>query len=184
MATMFTTYTYYTTFYEDGTPVISSHEETATNMISGPTETPHLEETKRNLESSTVVRTYYTTYTYFTTFETDGKPTVSSREEIVTNYVTMTPHDIITNPSPTSVSPEVQPTDVSTTEETPPLLSSLPEGIDLRELLRNVPVTHYTTYTYYTTFYTDGSTVLSSRTEVVSNVVGPTAAKSSSRLSG
>ncbi|XP_049271614.1 uncharacterized protein LOC119394148 isoform X2 [Rhipicephalus sanguineus] len=176
MHTMFTTYTYYTTFYEDGTPVISSHEETATNMIPEPTETPHLGETKRNLESSTVVRTYYTTYTYFTTFETDGKPTVSSREEIVTNYVTMTPHDIITNPSPTSVSLEAQPTDVSMTEETPPLLSSLPEGIDLRELLRNVPVTHYTTYTYYTTLYTDGSTVLSSRTEVVSNVVGPTAA--------
>ncbi|XP_075749618.1 uncharacterized protein LOC119172825 isoform X2 [Rhipicephalus microplus] len=176
IATMFTTYTYYTTFYEDGTPVISSHEETATSMISQPSETPNLEETKRNLESSTVVRTYYTTYTYFTTFETDGKPTVSSREEILTNYVTMTPHDIISNVPPTTVSPEVQPTHVSMTEETPPLLSSLPEGIDLRELLRNVPVTHYTTYTYYTTFYTEGSTVLSSRTEVVSNVVGPTAA--------
>ncbi|XP_075549500.1 uncharacterized protein LOC142583088 isoform X3 [Dermacentor variabilis] len=176
MHTMFTTYTYYTTFYEDGTPVISSREETVTNMISEPTGTPHLEETKRNLESSTIVRTYYTTYTYFTTFETDGSPTVSSREEIVTNYVTMTPHDIITGVSPTSVSPEVQPTEAAMTEETPPLLSSLPEGIDLRELLRNVPVTHYTTYTYYTTLYTDGSSVLSSRTEVVSNVVGPTAA--------
>ncbi|XP_065305887.1 mucin-17-like isoform X3 [Dermacentor albipictus] len=176
MHTMFTTYTYYTTFYEDGTPVISSREETVTNMISKPTGTPHLEETKRNLESSTIVRTYYTTYTYFTTFETDESPTVSSREEIVTNYVTMTPHDIITGVSPTSVSPEAQPTEASMTEETPPLLSSLPEGIDLRELLRNVPVTHYTTYTYYTTLYTDGSSVLSSRTEVVSNVVGPTAA--------
>ncbi|XP_049525382.1 mucin-17-like isoform X2 [Dermacentor silvarum] len=176
MHTMFTTYTYYTTFYEDGTPVISSREETVTNMISEPTETPHLEETKRNLESSTIVRTYYTTYTYFTTFETDGSPTVTSREEIVTNYVTMTPHDIITGVSPTSVSPEAQPTEVSVTEETPPLLSSLPEGIDLRELLRNVPVTHYTTYTYYTTLYNDDSTVLSSRTEVVSNIVGPTAA--------
>ncbi|XP_077483850.1 uncharacterized protein LOC144093952 isoform X2 [Amblyomma americanum] len=184
MDSMFTTFTYYTTFYEDGAPVISSREETVTNTVSEPAETPRLEETQRDLESSTIVRTYYTTYTYFTTFETDGSPTVTSREEIVTNYVTMTPHDIITGVTPTSVSLEVQPTDTLTTEETPPLLSSLPEGLDLRELLRNVPVTHYTTYTYYTTFYTDGSSVLSSRTEVVSNVVGPTAATAATLPAG
>lgn len=170
---MYTTYTYYTTLYNDGTPVVSSREETVSNAMEPTTETPGIDPTSRSEESSTIVRTYYTTYTYFTTFETKGSPTVTSREEVVTNYVTMTPHDIITGVSPTS-SHDVQPTSSVSADETPPLLGSLPTDLDLRKLLSNVPVTHYTTYTYYTTFYKGDSTILSSRTEVVSNVVTPT----------
>ncbi|CAN7980382.1 unnamed protein product [Ixodes pacificus] len=174
MQMMYTTYTYYTTLYDDGKPIVSSREETVTNLISPTAGTPDDVETSRNEESSTIVRTYYTTYTYFTTFETEGTPTVTSREEVVTNYVTMTPHDIITGVSPTSSSQEVQPTSAVSTNETPALFGSLPSDFDFRKLLHNVPVTHYTTYTYYTTFYKDDSTILSSRTEVVSNVVTPT----------
>ncbi len=36
------------------------------------------------------------------------------------------------------------------------------------------PVTYYTTYTYWTTFYKDGSTMIKSRQETISNVVSPT----------
>ncbi|CAN7983382.1 unnamed protein product, partial [Ixodes hexagonus] len=184
MQMMYTTYTYYTTLYDDDKPVVSSREETVTNIISPTEGAPHGDETPRNEESSTIVRTYYTTYTYFTTFETEGTPTVTSREEVVTNYVTMTPHDIITGVSPTSASQEVQPTSSVSSNETPPLFGSLPSDFDFRKLLHNVPVTHYTTYTYYTTFYKDESTILSSRTEVVSNVVTPTHSSETSTTTG
>lgn len=40
------------------------------------------------LNTANVVKTYYTTYTYFTTIFVDGETEVSSRTEVYTNYVT------------------------------------------------------------------------------------------------
>lgn len=39
----------------------------------------------------------------------------------------------------------------------------------------NLPITYYTTFTYWTTLYKDKSTTITSREEIVSNVVTPTA---------
>ncbi|XP_064472008.1 mucin-2-like isoform X2 [Ornithodoros turicata] len=151
---------YYTTFFRDGTPVVSTLGGAAPTAE---TNTPEL---------APSVKTFYTTYTFFTTLNDNGTPSVSRREQVVTNYVTMTPHDVVKPVSETAK--QTEHTRSPSSSETPALFGSLPSGLDLRKLLNNVPVTKYTTYTYYTTFYRGDSTVLSSRTEVVSNVMTPT----------
>ncbi|XP_041984079.1 uncharacterized protein LOC121736761, partial [Aricia agestis] len=42
------------------------------------------------------------------------------------------------------------------------------------EEVNNLPITYYTTFTYWTTLYKDKSTTITSREEIVSNVVTPT----------
>ncbi|CAN8014038.1 unnamed protein product, partial [Ixodes persulcatus] len=192
MQMMYTTYTYYTTLYDDGKPIVSSREETITNLISPTAGTPDDVETSRNEESSTIVRTYYTTYTYFTTFETEGTPTVTSREEVVTNYVTMTPHDIITGVSPTSSSQEHDAQYTTYTYFTTRLLEGRPVTSTRYETVTNyvTVTTHrpiaiypttvldtiYTTYTYFTTSIVRGRPTVSTRYETLTNYVTVTVA--------
>lgn len=142
--TLYTTYTYLTTFFHESTSSISSRKEVVTNIVTStldmgqlssgdalsdlvaqmggkdaiqptsvgigrpttsfqPTEnnlpgidaiflednrnlhaTPALD--TQNLDSSDI-KTYYTTYTYFTTIFVDGETEISSRTEVYTNYV-------------------------------------------------------------------------------------------------
>lgn len=94
-----------------------------------------------------LLQTSYTTYTYFTTVYKGPITDVLSRLETVTNVVTET-----LTPQRTVLLP-----DLSETEDDPLL-----------------PTTYFTTYTYWTTQYKGGSTVVTSREETVSNVVTPT----------
>lgn len=142
--TLYTTYTYLTTFFHESTSSISSRKEVVTNIVTStldmgqlnsddalsnlvaqmggkdaiqptsvgigrpttsfqPTEnnlhgfedifldenrnvhaTPALD--TQNLDLSDI-KTYYTTYTYFTTIFVDGETEISSRTEVYTNYV-------------------------------------------------------------------------------------------------
>ncbi|KAK9887688.1 hypothetical protein WA026_000010 [Henosepilachna vigintioctopunctata] len=66
---------------------LSSDIEHSEDLESSFTETPHLSE-EDVATTSIAVKTYYTTYTYFTTIFVDGETEVSSRTEVYTNYVT------------------------------------------------------------------------------------------------
>lgn len=94
--TYFTTYTYWTTFYKDGSTMIKSRQETVSTVAqptSSSTEslkieiTPTVTSTK---ESFTEPVTYYTTFTYFTTSYIDNSSVVNSHLETVTNVIDAT----------------------------------------------------------------------------------------------
>lgn len=100
-------------------------------------------------EPSLLLQTSYTTFTYFTTLYKGASSDIVSRLETVTNVITET----------------VQPTVVT-------------ENIlDLEN--EDVPITYYTTFTYWTTLYREGSTMITSREETQSNIITPTVNKAS-----
>ncbi|XP_071522973.1 LOW QUALITY PROTEIN: uncharacterized protein [Panulirus ornatus] len=86
-------------------------------------------------------------YTHYTTYFKDGKTTVSTRLETSTVFLPfLAAEGPATEASPTQTEPE--PTSVAQ------------------------PSPHLTTYTYYTTLFVDGSSQISSRTEVHTKQVG------------
>lgn len=133
--TLYTTYTYLTTFFHESTSSISSRKEVVTNVVTStldqlllssdeavadlvasmtmisptntlgvgrPTTTFSIQESDFNnifnedpttndqstqLTDNDDLKTYYTTYTYFTTIFVDGETEISSRTEVYTNYV-------------------------------------------------------------------------------------------------
>lgn len=98
-------------------------------------------------EPSLLLQTSYTTFTYFTTLYKGSSSDIVSRLETVTNVVTET----------------VQPTVVT-------------ENIlDFEN--EDVPITYYTTFTYWTTLYKEGSTMITSREETQSNIITPTVSR-------
>ncbi|XP_017485073.1 PREDICTED: mucin-12-like [Rhagoletis zephyria] len=152
------------------------------------------------------LKTFYTTYTYYTTFKDAQTQFVHSRKEVVTNVVEMQQQISASSASsqqarasiqststrPTSSmdlidSSTVSPEETAKLSSTPSLLDSSMKSHDpagtgtsaplnksyLGKLLSGiaVPITHYTTFTYYTTFFKDMTSQIVSRTKVVSNVV-------------
>lgn len=105
---------------------------------------------------SLLLQTSYTTFTYFTTLYKGQSTDIVSRLETLTNVVTET-----VNPSLATRVEE--PKSTETVEVIP------------TQAAENYPVTYFTTFTYWTTAYKDGSTVVTSREETISNVVTPTA---------
>ncbi|XP_066261612.1 mucin-22-like [Euwallacea similis] len=141
--TLYTTYTYLTTYFQDSTSSVASRIVVNTNVITSTLEpgsdasdpavagllnedesiipsrtvtfedladiqptvrpqedplpeefssaTPALE--NKHLQNSNGVKTFYTTYTYFTTIFVDGETEISSRTEVYTNYVSPTAVD-------------------------------------------------------------------------------------------
>ncbi|KAL1488904.1 hypothetical protein ABEB36_014691 [Hypothenemus hampei] len=130
--TLYTTYTYLTTYFQDSTSSVASRIVVTTNVITStldpaeatdsalagllhsepeeiiPSRTVTFEDladiqptsllseesfsTTPSLENIAIspggVKTFYTTYTYFTTIFVDGETEISSRTEVYTNYVT------------------------------------------------------------------------------------------------
>lgn len=90
--TYYTTYTYWTTFYKDGSTMIKSRQETVSNVVT-PTVTQETK-TENIIPSQTVSFTepvtYYTTFTYFTTSYIGNSSIVNSHLETVTNVVNAT----------------------------------------------------------------------------------------------
>ncbi|CAL1296871.1 unnamed protein product, partial [Larinioides sclopetarius] len=147
LATYFTTYTYYTTYLRDGNPVVSSREEIVSNVRAiGATNTPELTSRNKDVTSSSIETTFYTTYTYYTTLLMDGTSTVSTRKEIVSN--------ILGGSITSSNLPAITRTD------SPIIIASTP-----------TVKTYFTTYTYYTTYLRDGSSVISTREDTVTNFI-------------
>lgn len=99
--TFFTTYTYWTTLYKDGSTLVTSREDTSTNVVSSSVSdsiliTPTIKPssmvkliTTENL-SPTKPTTFFTTFTYFTTSYLDNETVVNSRLETVTNILNIT----------------------------------------------------------------------------------------------
>lgn len=76
--TLYTTFTYFTTLFKDGTSVVTSNLETVTNVMTGAFVEP------TTVEPSV---TFFTTFTYWTT-SIDGDNTVTtSREETITDIL-------------------------------------------------------------------------------------------------
>ncbi|XP_049842282.1 uncharacterized protein LOC126293200 isoform X2 [Schistocerca gregaria] len=162
------------------------------------------EEGEEEGELELLVKSVFTTYTYLTTYFQDSTTTVASNIEVVTNVVTETVDKDyfrrVTDPAVAGLlartdnivepTPEVAPTSVGigrpTTKFFPDeeLFSAVVDSVDIeREMAteatpaldQDVIKTFYTTYTYFTTIFVDGETTVSSRTEVYTNIVTPTA---------
>ncbi|XP_073985317.1 uncharacterized protein isoform X2 [Rhodnius prolixus] len=132
-------------------------------------------------EVEIVIKTLYTTYTYLTTFFQETATSVQSREVVETNVVTST-LDTAYLPEATdpavadlfnseSTDSDIMPTNVverPQTQETEPLSSNIVSS--------DINTSPYKTYTYYTTVFVDGETIIESRTEVVSETADPTSA--------
>ncbi|KAK7066642.1 hypothetical protein SK128_012254 [Halocaridina rubra] len=88
-------------------------------------------------------RTYYTTFTYFTTYYKSETSTIVSSLETITNVVS----DARDHDHHKSLTPVVP----------------------------TYPVTYYTTYTYWTTFYKGNETISTSTEKTLSNIVTPSA---------
>ncbi|XP_024082315.1 mucin-17 isoform X2 [Cimex lectularius] len=122
--------------------------------------------TEKEEEVDIIIRTLYTTYTYLTTFFQESTTSVRSREVVETNVVTST---LDTNNLP---------------EATDPAVAGLFKSIKPTNVVENLssdkspevpsPVEEYKTYTYYTTVFVDGETLIESRTEVVKETINPT----------
>ncbi|CAL8109577.1 unnamed protein product [Orchesella dallaii] len=166
LKTYFTTFTYYTTFYQDGSSTVSSRLETKSQVVSdsvldGEDVEPTASETEALLSTPVEPITFYTTFTYWTTSSIDGSTIVNSREETVTNVVTPG----VEEASVKTVTPTGKALKATTANEIVP--SSTSAEFEL--------TTYFTTFTYYTTSYIGESTVVNSRLETVTNVVTGTA---------
>ena len=147
-----------------------------------------------NSDVELVYKTLYTTYTYFTTFFRASTTRIKSREEVISNVVTLTnildPTDLaslrsscevdstchfvsstlpaafttgfIGRPNTKDVFPEVPRSSGDKVEDDVIVVGQDDENSVFR--------TFYTTYTYFTTLFVDGTSSISTRTEVYSDV--------------
>uniref|UniRef100_A0A0A1WYX8 DUF4758 domain-containing protein n=2 Tax=Zeugodacus cucurbitae TaxID=28588 RepID=A0A0A1WYX8_ZEUCU len=84
LQTSYTTFTYYTTMYNNDATNVISRLETITNVV---TET--LQPTKtESVDEVTLPITYFTTFTYWTKLAKNGEITTLSREETISNVIT------------------------------------------------------------------------------------------------
>lgn len=194
--TYFTTFTYWTTLYKDGSTTITSREDTVSNVVTPTLETtessPTIVITQRILPTETIgeniqptstssvedeLTTFYTTYTYFTTSYLGNSTILNSRLETVTNVLnnTASAQDPQT---PRAIGTAVQNTlPVDGKLETTGVQNSLyPTGLlstMVTSAVENDITTLYSTDVYGT--YIDGlyAKVLESTTKVVSDEISP-----------
>ncbi|KAM8702812.1 hypothetical protein ACLKA7_005161 [Drosophila subpalustris] len=240
--TLYTTYTYLTTFFQGQSTTVSSHTEIVTNVITSEvsstqeavsttsseisaTETDSIQATatvapskyiipdeldsllhasandasetvEHNQETSLLddakyTKTFFTTYTYYTTIFADTETEIMSRTEVFTNYVT----ELAT----TTTTTEAQTEESSTNEEHIRLVtdvrSSSSSGDQQQQLVRDsvddqvssesnteeilpsatlLLQTSFTTFTFYTTMYVSDVTNVVSRLETVTNIATET----------
>lgn len=186
-----------TTPYETTPSEITTERRHVTESESDPVETT----TDSGEEVEIIYKTLYTTYTYLTTFFQESTSSVSSRKVVETNVITSTlePGTAVTDPAvaglfardDTLINPELK-SKPATFEDLadiqPTNIAELPTVTDINNNVQATPVldekllqttnaikTYYTTYTYFTTIFVDGETEISSRTEVYTNYVTPSA---------
>uniref|UniRef100_T1IYS1 DUF4758 domain-containing protein n=1 Tax=Strigamia maritima TaxID=126957 RepID=T1IYS1_STRMM len=130
LRTLYTTFTYYTTFYSGEHTLTSTRLETISSVTTDTIQPSVL------TSSTDTLKSVYTTYTYFTTFIKDGITSITSDESTQTNVIT----------------------DTSSIQ----LHSSV--------MTKSYPMTKYTTFTYYTTFYDGDTSTTKSHEEIKSTV--------------
>ncbi|CAG9857191.1 unnamed protein product [Phyllotreta striolata] len=152
--TLYTTYTYLTTYFQESSTSIASRTIVTTNVVSSTLDP--------NAQSSV-----------------DSVEGIMDMEESTSKYKTKTvTFDDFANITPTSVNPiKATSTDSSTdwldSESGTQDSSKATPGLDDSKILAEGVKTYYTTYTYFTTIFVDGETEISSRTEVYTNYVTP-----------
>lgn len=185
--TYFTTFTYWTTLYKDGSTVVTSREETISNTVT-PTvipspsasvfeisPTPASAETAVLSPTATLAEptTFYTTYTYFTTSYIGNSTVLSSRLETVTNIVNDTANDVTGRAIGSGASEQNVSEQITKTES--PVHSSLPlQPTGLLSTILTSEVNNGTTILFSTDVYgtfIDGlyAQVLESSTQIVTS---------------
>lgn len=155
--TLYTTYTYLTTFFVDQTSSVSSRKEVLTNVITqtlDPNENSDLIALINDMADQSNEHLI--------------KPTKSGKNLLEPNTAT----DVgIGRPTTTFNIPESDLIGINQLLIEQGLLSSTP-ALDEKYYLETAgPKTLFTTYTYFTTVFVDGETEISSRTEVFTNIV-------------
>lgn len=193
--TFFTTYTYWTTLYKDGDTIVTSREDTLTNVVS-PTVSDSIKITPTIKPSSTLIATekpqepepttFFTTFTYFTTSYIDNETIVNSRLETVTNVMNTTnTEENVTNEDKSEDS-VIKTTPEKSMADSKPMPVLRPTGLIssiLTQEVNNGETTSFTTDVYGT--YIDGlyAQVLESRSNIVKNL-SPSGIKSDVKNTG
>ncbi|XP_055922005.1 mucin-2-like [Eupeodes corollae] len=143
--TLYTTYTYLTTFFHDSTTTVSSHKEIVTNIITS----------SMSLESVSAIE--------------DGEIEPTSTKPLISSLTTPT---LINQSIRPNAKFDLQSSDLIKIDgilrEDSEQQSKLTEQLDYKQIAK----TFFTTYTYYTTIFVDGETEIMSRTEIHTNVIG------------
>lgn len=155
--TLYTTYTYLTTFFHNSTMSVSSRKEIVTNVI---TSTINPTMLRTDLDVSDILSSMTIQPTNVLE-ETEVSPTTSVGIGRPTTKFVVLQSDLVQiddilreekeNVDQQQQQPQLQPTEV------------------LNDVSKNGIKTYYTTYTYYTTIFVDGETEVLSRTEVYTN---------------
>jgi hypothetical protein len=145
--TLYTTYTYLTTYFQDTTSSIASKIVVTTNVITS-TLIPGSE------ASDSAVAGLF-----------------EREDSLVSAYKSRTvSFDDIAEIAPTKITQDLLPT---LAYESPEEETKATPILNDAKLQQNGVKTYYTTYTYFTTIFVDGETEISSRTEVYTNYVTP-----------
>ncbi|XP_043262808.1 mucin-5AC-like [Colletes gigas] len=177
--TLYTTYTYLTTFFQENTSSVSSREVVETNVITqtvGPNgvsavvaglfekdESVAISSTRtsESILPSVVPRPEQGTEKYPTTLEQTTEDTLTTLQE----QDTTTDQNIPTES-------EITVNDFEDTDR--PIIEPSPTPVLPTESAKEQIKTYYTTYTYFTTIFVDDETEIETRTEVFTNVVTET----------
>lgn len=148
--TLYTTYTYLTTFFQESTSVVSSRKEILTNIITSTINGNDFASLLGNLETSKV------------------------SDEIKPTLVNDGPNLGVGRPTAKFTIPEENFVGVNNQiYENDGKLDSTP-SLDDEFLVNSEIKTLYTTYTYFTTLFNEGKTEVVSRSEVFTNIIRPT----------
>lgn len=242
--TLYTTYTYLTTFFQGESTTVASHTEIVTNVVTTPIEKGNLNsnqtdliaqirgneisatsiktleevlsstekytipvelesllhassssvaefqdqtsETTGYLNDSKYTKTFFTTYTYYTTIFGDNTMDIMSQTKVFTNYVTESSitHEEREKPFEEHVTLV---TDIRSSssnghqKQINPLKDSIDDQVssesNTEEIVPSATLllqTSFTTFTFYTTMYTGNSTNVMSRLETVTNIATET----------
>ena len=186
--------------FRPGQPAASSAApsiDSSRDKIKSSTEAPDPNELSSSLNTDSdvelVYKTLYTTYTYFTTFFRASTTRVKSRAEVISNVITLTnilsPDDLASLRSSCQVDQTCQfassslsatnaftkgfigrPNTKSADEQIRSNGNRFISNEQGNELDSGVLRTYYTTYTYFTTLQIGGTTSISTRTEVYSDI--------------
>ncbi|OTF78555.1 EGF and SEA domain containing protein [Euroglyphus maynei] len=167
MKTFFTTYTYYTTFKNSETQFVHSRKEILTNIVD-PDE-----------DLAIIAPTSSSSITFSKSSETNDVDTSSAIHLIDTRPLSSSPLSSLTTltttktmndgQQQTSATPSLEEANLNVNNRSKPSMNKSYLGKLLSGIA--VPITHYTTFTYYTTFFKDSTSQIVSRTNVISNIV-------------
>ncbi|XP_017758552.1 PREDICTED: LOW QUALITY PROTEIN: mucin-16 [Eufriesea mexicana] len=179
--TLYTTYTYLTTFFQESTSSISSREVVETNVITqtvGPNGASAVVAGLFGKDEPTVIsptRISDTVLPSITPELEEGTERYQTTMEQTTEEVltTLQEQDTTTDQNiPTESGASLK--DFEDVRQTTPEIEPSPTPVIPTQEVKEQIKTYYTTYTYFTTIFVDNETEIETRTEVFSNVVTET----------